>query len=221
MELVTIARSNRVFGSLRNIGLSLLKNQFLIKVSDRVLIYCGDICGWEWIESTNAMNHLCILLHLDPSANCEVSTRHARRYLKDLDIFECSFDTSITACYRRRYEIFDMDDYYELVRCNTFETPDDDDSYDNSVSILGLKCPHFPWRLPKVCISNSALGVIDMWLRRTSGDSLLTIKRLLGNCMVDPKSDDFVVIITGPSMSGKTTAALLTLCPLAEQLSWI
>lgn len=60
-----------------------------------------------------------------------------------------------------------------------------------------------------------------MWLRRTFGDSLLTIKRLLGNCMVDPKSDDFVVIITGPSMSGKTTAALLTLCPLAEQLSWI
>jgi hypothetical protein len=206
MELATIAPSNQVYSSLRNLGLSLLKNQFLVKVSDRVLIYCGDVCGWEWIESTNAMNHLCILLHLHPSANCEVSTRHARRYLKDLDIVECSFDVSTTVCYKRRYEIVDMDDFYELVKCNPFETADDDESYDNSVSILGMKCPHFPRRIPKVQISNSALGTIDVWMRRTFGDSLLTIKWLLGNCMLDPKSDDFVVIITGPSMSGKTTA---------------
>ena len=45
-----------------------------------------------------------------------------------------------------------------------------------------------------------------MWMKRSFGESLATLKWLLGNCMLDPKTDDFVVIITGPSMSGKTTA---------------
>lgn len=189
--------------ALKQLGDNLVSKNCIVRVGDRVAIFCAEIGGWNWLESNTAMNYLSIMLGLVSSVNYEMSTRPARKYLKELNLTKCSFGT--TVCFRNRYDVVDQGTFYELIRCNLFDSDENDKNCDESVSILGMMCPYHPQEISKLRV-NGGMGKIDVWLRRTFGESLSTIKWLLGNCIIEPKSQDYVVMITGPSMSGKTTA---------------
>lgn len=176
----------------------------LARVYENVTVYLSEACGWCLLDSALSMAILCQMASISAPVNYETATVPLRTLIKELELPDYIMGT--TVCFKKRYDVIETEEAFLLQEVNMVLTPNATSRIDRSLCMAGIKVSHYCSNMLKSSLAYYKNNKLSIWLQRTFGDSLVTLMWLIGNCIVEPASNNYLTILVGESMSGKSTA---------------
>ena len=182
----------------------LLSQGRLANMNGNVILFVSSASGWCLLDSYESTSFLSAEMKTGASVNYDIATKALRAHIKGTRL--PTYVTARTACLSRRYNISETKTSFDLEEVVMDIRGDPGRELDRSMCTSGIKCAYHCPSMTKDWILTRSRGAIGTWLSRTFGDSLSTIMWIVGNTIVEPCSDNYLVLVVGESMSGKSTA---------------
>lgn len=179
----------------------------VIIVGRAIHVCCGNIIGWQLLNSYACQDFLARKLGINAPVNYHVATLPIRNYISLMKWRKVLVPLSI--CINRRYEVnYCPEEDLLMLRQydSTIGTENEaaEEMDDSSICVNGLSVSCVPMRVA----FGGYTGMITDTIRDTLGDSTSLFMWVVGNAAMDVRNQDFFVILHGPSRSGKTSVML-------------
>jgi len=179
-------------------------------------IYCGHTVGWRPLDSYQCQTHLCEVLQINSPVNYEVSTRSVRSVIRTLPCptyfppnSVCIRPVRCNVSYSHELDRICLvpslgTEELHLLLASRNSPPEFAQRMElvkKTHCISGIGCKFLPSTVSSNWNRSRVMGCLEMLLP----DCYKLLAWVVGNVLVDPQVQSYVVGVVGESLTGKST----------------